>query len=315
MDELEVIIQSLAIDGYVNSVKALIDRSGVKHRPLSKLFLGLDKSWFLGLNLNQISDYRKTIQANFTSKEPELNNVVNQCLIAEIFITHPTEELNAEIKKLQYEHYPPYLLLPFFVWVAQNNRRDLLNTTSFANLFVSLPKLATECIKVAAVFGNTEFITDVIGTLSFESVRTVLSIAVADKNQVMLLKIIAALNTIGITLNAIYPADQDNHMTSYGLVRDDDPLFWAVNCENTTALQCLLENGMDPNHYKDNFTAKTLLHMAMKIKNMEVINLLIEHGAKLKSAQASQLSLGFINNNKQRKENTPSEPILFTQKL
>lgn len=262
-------------------VKNLLEQnSGVQERPLYYLFGGIHESHFQGLDLLEIDQFKERISNKFSGKDPCLpHDIEMHCRMAELFIQNPTPDLYKTIENESKSSYNKFRLLPFFAWAAINNRADLLNTECFARLFVKYPEAAAESLKIAVAFGSKDYVRDAIIAIGINTVRTALSIAAASYNQEMLVCIVDTLQKFGLTLKDISYNSVTRGDPFLGSIGKDEPLFWAIRSDNIQAVEYLLQNGIDPNNYKDAFSGENHLYLAMRMKNIKVVKMLLEYGA------------------------------------
>lgn len=264
-------MQIAARTGQAKVAELLIEK-GVRERPVLFSF-GVHESHFLRLNLLDIAQYKNKIKNNFAQGIYH-RDIESECEIMLLFLNHPTQGYYDEIEEMSKGSHQKYKFLPFFAWAAMNNRADLLDTDGFAKLVFAFPEAAAESLKIATVFGSKDYVRDIIYPSTLGSIRMALSIASAAKNNDMLGYIIEMLKQREITLKDL----------SYEAGYQDNPLFWAIRCENEEAVSILLENGMDTNeHVAGSISGEDHLFLAIRIGNITIIELLIQHGANLEN--------------------------------
>ncbi len=223
------------------------------------------------LDIFDIKDFRQRISDILTGK----NRSPGQCEIVELFIKNPTVDLDKVIyNKLHSGEIKNKVddMGLFFVWAAINDKVDLLENKHFQQLTNIYPKAFLDALTVATVFNKKEFIQKSIATLPSTSDTTcLLNYAIADGNQ-------ALLTDVGNTLEAKFGKSVFNGDGDVDLLRADfDPFFCAIRFENIPAVHYLLEKNIDINKQD---VRGTYLHLAVKMENLEIVSLLLNHGAK-----------------------------------
>ena len=272
-----------ARSGNIDAVKWLMD-VGVSERPLY-LFGGVSKSHFQGIDLLELPRFKKRITDNLTENTDALkgHKISDKCQIAELFLKSPTEDLDKEIKsecESKYAQYNKFDLLPFFAWTAVTNRADLFDNKHFQILVKNYPEAIAEATKIAAVFNNKEYIEKTITLVDHNDLRTLLSIAAASHNQVLLESIVEMLKKSGVALTEITHQSNERGDPRLGSIGKDEPLFWAIRSDTLDAVSYLINHGFDANGYVDAFMGSTYLHLAIGMKHPAIATFLLEHGAK-----------------------------------
>jgi len=274
---------------YINaSFVELLIKKGVNERPIF-LFGMYEESYFQHIDLLDIKDYRERLKKIFGGEteglfksifnKSDIMSMTPRCKIIELFLKHPTKNLDILIKD---ELSSPSLLrqlrlLPFFAWTAVNNRVDLFENTYFKMIVSKCPEPMKQVAKIAAVFDAPEYIEKIISMLDITTIKIILAIAAVSHNQKLLINIFDMLKKSGITLKDISPKIKIRGDHKYGSIGDDEFLFWAIRSNNVEAVNYLLESGIAPDNYIMAFGGCGHLETAVKMGNISVIKLLLEY--------------------------------------
>jgi len=291
----------LAVRDYnVKAVRFLLSE-GAKQRPLQILYGEVHHYFFMGCDLLNIEKEKNRLLKDFAFVK-EWRHHKNQSALAELLIADSSPELFKLVEDDLKTKEPRLCFLPLFGEAAINNRYDLFNNKFFVYLFNTYPEVADQALKVAAIFGNSEFIEAAfaLDKLDFHTVNALLSIAAAMKNDPLLETIMRALKKQGMSLASIFY--QVNQEDNFGSERD--ALFWAIRKNNPSAVKFLLDNDIPCNGYRDGWADESYLHLATRIGDLSIIHELLAHGAQVdfKTARGNTPLLNLVRHGSNDKE-------------
>ena len=247
--------------GQIEDVKWLMAHH-VLARPILDLTFPPISNFCPSMGLFYIELFRRRTSDFLTGKQGY--KIPEKCEIVELFIKNPTVDLDKVIYEKPHsgeKNERNYDMGLFFAWAAVNDKIDLLENKYFQQLTHIYPNAFLDALKVATVFNKKEFIQKSIASLRPESDKAfLLNYAIADDNQDL-------LTSVGNTLEAKFGKS----------IFNGDPFFWAIHYENIPAVHYLLEKNIDVNQQN---VHGNYLHLAVRMKNLEIVRLILDHGAK-----------------------------------
>lgn len=259
-------LKSCAIDGDVNTVRSLMD-AGDTTRPINALFLGIHPSHFSGLDRSRIDAFKTMINNSLAAQQIE-----KACQIAELFLTHPTPDLETllndkwEMRILN--------LLPFFVWLAKNDRDDMLNNEWFKKVFKVDSIEARNAFKVAAAFSSKKFLLKAKENklLTINDCRDICTVAAANGDTALL-----SLFPEFLDYDLVSAAEEESDY----LRVDDTPLFWAIANHQIDSATHIVMNGANLQQHAVAAMQDSYLSFAVRSEWEAGVRLLLKHGANV----------------------------------
>lgn len=248
--------------------------SGLRERPIHLLFTAPHASYFTGLNPLNIAEFKEKISDHFSGKSGCFSRKLeHKCKIAAILLSNPNRALYISLKKINHENY----FLPFFVWIAKNDRADLFEISAFRKIFLEHKAAAKRAVLVAAAFGSTALLLKAIegGFINIREIAKCLAVAAANGDNSLLSRLIEQ-NQKAKSLQ------QDQTPTSGATLNStvDQPLFWAIRNKHVSTVELLLKSGQSPNETID-VSGDSYLMLATRGGNVEIMGLLLEHKANI----------------------------------
>ncbi|MBA3661914.1 MAG: hypothetical protein H0W64_09310 [Gammaproteobacteria bacterium] len=132
---LQLPIDIATTKGLEETVKLLIN-NGIEERTFNLLFPLVNLNFFAcidPLDLNKFIQYINNLFGGRTRSF--ITDLEERCRIAELFIKHANHTFPTEDEKAVDSKKISYTLLPFFIWLAKNNRADLLENNTLRHFF------------------------------------------------------------------------------------------------------------------------------------------------------------------------------------
>jgi ankyrin repeat protein len=261
-------IAASALCGNALAVADLI-RRGVEERPFGYLFLSssgrISQS---GISYHDFHGFKKSVSETVTGRYE------GQCEVAEILLSHPNANLDADIsqEKSAYGYTERYL--PLFAWAAKEDKAYLLDNPIFNMLLRDADEYSIgRTAIVAATFESKEFLTRAIQEEIFKAkdIAEACSVLAVNGNVELLTDVMQFLEEHAANKNI--PTVQALH-NEHGAYL----LSCAVRNGHYETSEFLLKSGAPPNEMDMHSTP---LAVATVLDEIELMKLLIRYGANV----------------------------------
>lgn len=210
---------------------------------------------FNGNNLIELNQDMAVISTAFTAPP---NRLVSECAMGALLVINSSTEFEAEIDAHSQGDYDQ--LLPFFVWVAKNDLRNLYRLPAFQRLLDKFPESAYASLKIATAFGYVSYMAVVFPRVEITKPRasTLMSIACLVGEKWVMAWVKERISGRDCPLFEL----RDQHW---------DPLFWSIRCKQLQSAAWLLENGFRLSDHH--------LLIAIRMSSEAAVRLLLAYGA------------------------------------